>query len=189
MAAMTLADDLAGLHVERRKQRRGAVAAVVVRAALDLPGPHRQQRLRAIQRLDLRLLVDTQHQRPVRRVQVQADDVAHLLDEQRILGELERLAAVRLQREGAPDAADVVGSARSSPPSRACSSASRPAASLQRVADDGVCPPGDVWRQPSSVAGSRWRPRPAGGPARPPRVAHSALRCHGAGENAANVRP
>jgi hypothetical protein len=65
---------------------------------------HRQDRLRAIERLDLAFLIHAQHQRPIRRVQVQPDDVAHLVDEQRIGGELEGLGAVRLQTERTPNA-------------------------------------------------------------------------------------
>ena len=82
------------------------MALVVVGAPLDLARAHRQQRLRAVQRLDLRLLVHAQHQRALGRAHVEADDVAHLLDEQRVVRQLEGLAAVRLQPEGAPDAVD-----------------------------------------------------------------------------------
>lgn len=45
--------------VQRRKQRGRAVTGVVVGAALDLAGTHRQQRLGAVERLDLGLLVHT----------------------------------------------------------------------------------------------------------------------------------
>ena len=58
MAGEALADDLADLHVERGEQRERAMPLVVVGAALGLAGPHRQQRLGAVQRLDLALLVD-----------------------------------------------------------------------------------------------------------------------------------
>jgi hypothetical protein len=87
-------------------QRGGPVAAVVVGASLRLAQAHRQQRLTAVEGLDLRLLVDTQHQRVLGRVQVQPDDVAHLLHEQRIVGEAEGCAAVRLEPERLPDAVD-----------------------------------------------------------------------------------
>jgi len=80
------------------------VALVIVRAPLDLPWTHRQQRLRAIEGLDLALLIDADHQRLVGRIEIEPDDVAHLLDELRIGGELERLRPMRLQRERAPDA-------------------------------------------------------------------------------------
>src|SRR4051812_37229373 len=105
MARHALADHRAGLHLrlrrhrgdEAREQRRGAMALVIVRAPFDLPRTHRQQRLRAIEGLDLALLVDADHQRLVRRIEIEPDNVAHLLDELWIGRELERLGAVRLQ--------------------------------------------------------------------------------------------
>src|SRR5215813_6012479 len=70
-------------------------------------GPaHRQQWLRAIQRLDLRLLIGTQHEGAVRRIQVEPDDIAHLLHKERVLRKLEGFRPMRLQAEGAPDATD-----------------------------------------------------------------------------------
>jgi hypothetical protein len=63
MPLMKLRDQLARFHVERGKQRRGAMPPIVVRPTLDLPGPHRQHGLRAIQRLNLRLLVHPEHER------------------------------------------------------------------------------------------------------------------------------
>lgn len=92
--------------VERREQRGGAVACVVVRMAFHLPWSHRQQRLRAVERLDLALLIHTQNQRPFRRCQGEPDDVADLLHEQRIGRELEGLAAMWLQPEGTPETMD-----------------------------------------------------------------------------------
>ena len=82
------------------------MALVVVRAPLRHARQHRQDRLCAVERLDLALLVDTEHQRAVRRRQIEAYDVADLVHEQRIARELERLRAVRLHAEGAPDAPD-----------------------------------------------------------------------------------
>ena len=49
-------------------------------------------------------LVDTEHQGAVRRRQIEPNDVADLVHEVRIAGELEGLRAVRLHAEGAPDA-------------------------------------------------------------------------------------
>ena len=106
MPAMTLADDLAGRDVERREQRGRAVPAVVVRAALGRAERHRQHGRRAVEGLDLALFVDAQHQGAIRRREIQADDIAHFLDEQRVARQLERLAAMRLQAERAPDAPD-----------------------------------------------------------------------------------
>ena len=97
-------DDRAGGGVEGGEQGGRAVALVIMAAPLRLARPHRQHRLGAVQRLDLALFVDAEHQRAVRRVEIEADDVAHLVDELRIARQLEALDAVRLQAEGAPDA-------------------------------------------------------------------------------------
>jgi hypothetical protein len=104
--APALGQDLAGLDDQGGEQRRGAMPDVVMRTPLNLTRAHRQQRLRAVQGLDLALLVQAQHQRLVRRIQVQPDDIAHLLDEQRVARELEGLAPMRLQAKGPPDPAD-----------------------------------------------------------------------------------
>ena len=42
---------------------------------------HRQNRLLAIERLDLAFLIDTEDQRPVGRRQIETDNVADLVDE------------------------------------------------------------------------------------------------------------
>ena len=57
---------------------------IVMGAPFGLPGSHWQQRLGTIQRLDLRFLIDAEHQRVVRRVEIEADDVAHLVHKQRV---------------------------------------------------------------------------------------------------------
>jgi len=54
-------------------------------------GHHRQDRLFPVERLDLALLVDAEHQCPIGRRQVEPDDVADLVDEQGITRQLERL--------------------------------------------------------------------------------------------------
>ena len=89
MAAMHFTDHLASRHIQCGEQGRGAVALVVVGATLDLTGPHRQDRLCPIEGLDLALLVCAQHQRPFGRVEVQADDIAHLLNQLRVGRQLE----------------------------------------------------------------------------------------------------
>jgi hypothetical protein len=70
-----------------------------VRDALAIAEPHRGRWLRALQRLDLALLVDAEDERLVRRVEVQPGDVARLVDEQRVGREAEALRAVRLDAE------------------------------------------------------------------------------------------
>ena len=78
---MKLRDHFAGLRIERGKQGRRPVPLVVVRPAFDLARLHRQQRLRAIERLNLRLLIDAEDRRMRGRIQIQPDDVPDLLDQ------------------------------------------------------------------------------------------------------------
>src|SRR5207253_1567452 len=104
--AVTLANDLAAHHFERRKERRGPMADIVVRAALRLAGAHRQERLGPIEGLNLRLLVHAEHQGALRRIEVEADDVADFLDEQGMGRQLEAGGAMRLQAKSPPDARD-----------------------------------------------------------------------------------
>ena len=81
-------------------------ARVIVRPAFGYARHHRQDRLLPIERLDLAFLVNAKDKRPVGRREVKADDIAHLVDEQRIVRQLEGLAAVRLQAERRPHPAD-----------------------------------------------------------------------------------
>ena len=75
------ADDRRCLDVERGEQSGRAVALIVVGSPLSLTAAHRQQRLYAIKCLDLALFIDAQHQSKLRRIKVEPDDVAHLLNE------------------------------------------------------------------------------------------------------------
>ena len=89
---MQLRDNLPGLHVEGGEQRRGAVPTIVGGAPFDSSESHPQERSRAIQRLDLRLLIDAHHDGMRGRIHVEADDVADFVDQERIRRECERLA-------------------------------------------------------------------------------------------------
>jgi len=77
-----------------------------VAAAFDLSGAHGQKRCGAVQRLNLALFVHAQNQGAVGRVEVEADDVADFVDEQRVSAQLKGCAAMGLERKGAPDTAD-----------------------------------------------------------------------------------
>ena len=79
------------LHVEGGIERRRAVALVVVRHRRRAALLQRQAGLRAVEGLDLALLIDTQHQRAIRRVHVEPHDIRHLLLEMRVVGDLELL--------------------------------------------------------------------------------------------------
>jgi hypothetical protein len=80
VASVQGADEVAGGHVEGGEEAGDAVADVVAGAPLRRSGHHRQHRLGPVEGLDLGLLVDAEHDRLVRGVEVEADDVADLLD-------------------------------------------------------------------------------------------------------------
>jgi len=60
------------------------VSSIVVGPPLGRPEDHWQDQRVAIQRLDLTLLVDAQDQGAIRRSEVEARDIAHFIDEQRV---------------------------------------------------------------------------------------------------------
>src|SRR6185437_1963291 len=103
MARHAFADHRTIEHVERREQGGGTVALVVMRHGAGAALLHRQARLGAIERLDLALLVDGQHQRLVRRVEVETDDILHLLRECRVARQLEGPGQMWLQPMRLPD--------------------------------------------------------------------------------------
>lgn len=109
MALHVPADDGAVEHVEGGKQRGRAVALVVMRHGAESALLHRQAGLGAVERLDLALLVDRQHDGVGRRIDIEADDVAQLVDEFRIVGELELPPAVGREAMCLPDAPDRAG--------------------------------------------------------------------------------
>src|SRR5258706_6180861 len=114
MAAMKLANDLARFCIERCKQRGGAIARVIMRSPLSLSRSHRKNGLRSVQRLDLCLLIHAQNQGLVRRVHVKPDDIANLVDKQRIFRKLKSLGSVGRETKRSPNAvhATVAQSAR-----------------------------------------------------------------------------
>jgi hypothetical protein len=66
----------------------------------------RQPRLSSVQRLDLRLRIYREDHGSFRRCKVQPNHVVQLLDELRILRDLESVNQVRLQSMRPPDATD-----------------------------------------------------------------------------------
>ena len=129
MTFVAFADDETRGDVERGEQRSGAVANVIVGAPLGHTRHHREHRLLAVERLDLAFLIHAQDERTVWRRQVEPNDVADLVDELRVGGQLEGLGPVRLEGERAPDATDGgMRQARYPSPSNGSTSASRRAA-------------------------------------------------------------
>jgi hypothetical protein len=104
MARQTFANDSTGRHIERGEERRGAVALVIMGHRSGTALFQGQTRLRAVECLDLALLIDGKHQRLLRWIDVQADDVLDLRDEVGIVGDLEAAHQVRLEAMFGPDA-------------------------------------------------------------------------------------
>ena len=98
-----LADHPTVEHIERREQGGGAVALVVVGHGSGPTLLHGQARLGAVERLDLGLLVDRQHDGVLRRVEIQPDHVLDFLGKPWIVGQLEGRHQVRLQAMRLPD--------------------------------------------------------------------------------------
>src|SRR5580658_100274 len=95
--SVTFTDDLAVQEVERCKERRGAVALVIVRHRAAATFLQRQARLSAIQGLNLALLVQAQHQSFLRWIQIQPDNVGQFLQKFRIPRELKSTTQMRLE--------------------------------------------------------------------------------------------
>src|SRR5215813_5867365 len=79
VALGTEADDFAIERIERGEQCGCSVALVIVRHRAGAARLQMQARLRAIQRLDLALLIATEHQRMFRRIEVKANNLLEFL--------------------------------------------------------------------------------------------------------------
>ena len=79
MSLVALADDKARGNIEGSEQRRCPVPYVIVRPTFGDARHHRQDRLFAVQGLDLAFLVDAENKRPVGWREVKSDDIAHLV--------------------------------------------------------------------------------------------------------------
>ena len=106
MAPAALADDEAGGNVGGGERRGRPVAPVVVGPPFGNTRVPRRHGLSAAGRPYPAPFVDAEHDRPVRRHQIKPYDVAYLVREIGIAGELEDLRTVRLKPEGVPNAPD-----------------------------------------------------------------------------------
>lgn len=89
--------------IHGREQRKRAVANIVMGSrAEDMADTQWQVWLRALQRLNLALFIAAEHQRLIRRCEVQSDNVPEFFFEVRIIGELEGAGQVRLYVVGGP---------------------------------------------------------------------------------------
>ena len=85
MTLVAFADDKPRSDIECCEQRGRTMPHVAVRATFGYARHHRQDRLLAIERLDLALLVYAEDEGSVGRGKVKANDIAYLVDEQRIV--------------------------------------------------------------------------------------------------------
>jgi len=99
VASLALGDHFTVGDIERGKQRGGAVTDVVVGDAFDVTESHGQHRLGPVERLHLGLFIDTQDHGVIGRVEIQTHDVAHLLNEEGVIGELEVALSMGLNAE------------------------------------------------------------------------------------------
>jgi hypothetical protein len=103
VAGQAFADDPAGRHIERGEERRRAIALVVMGHRPGAALFQGQAGLRPVERLNLAFLVDGQHERLLRRIEIEADDVLNLFEEIGVVGDLEALHLMRLEPVLGPD--------------------------------------------------------------------------------------
>jgi hypothetical protein len=99
MAFADPAQLLRSIHIERCEQRGGAMALIVVGHGGGAALLERQPGLGPVECLNLRLLIHAQHDGPVRRVEIQPDDLGDLSLEHRIIRDLEPLRDMRFETE------------------------------------------------------------------------------------------
>ncbi len=103
MSLHTPADDGSVQDIECGEQGGRAVSDIIVGHGSAFAGLERQARLGAVERLDLRLLVNRQDQRMGGRRHVETDDIFELGDKVELVRALERPEAMRLQLMRLPD--------------------------------------------------------------------------------------
>ena len=95
-------NDFAACHIDGCEQGRCPITLVVVRHRPASTGHHRQTGLGAIQCLDLALFIGAEHERSLRRIEVQTDHVDQLLLEPRVAAQFEGPDQMRLEPIGFP---------------------------------------------------------------------------------------
>ena len=84
------------------------MADVIISGACRTARQHRKHRRGAVERLDLGLLIDAQHDGPLWGISVETDDVANLGHEQRVLGQLPRILFVGGSKPNARQTRDTI---------------------------------------------------------------------------------
>src|ERR1700759_424940 len=98
-----VSDDFALQVIQRGKESDGAVAIVIMSLSADISFTQRQTRLTALQRLDLALLVTTEHHGLLWRIEVKTDDIPKFHLKIRIAGKLKDTRQVWLDLVLTPD--------------------------------------------------------------------------------------
>ena len=97
------ADDSARTRVQRSKERQGSMPVVLEAVPLQATWRQGQHRIQAVERLNLRLLVQREDRRMLGRIQIQADHVGGLAFEVGIVRRHVALGPMRLDGSPAPD--------------------------------------------------------------------------------------
>src|SRR5258708_12958791 len=103
MALFGSRDNLALQITQRCKERDGAVADIIMGLGASVTLLQRKGALCALQSLALTLLVATEHQSPLGRIQIEPDDVPEFLVKVRIIGDLKSLQPMWLYFVMAPN--------------------------------------------------------------------------------------
>src|SRR3989339_716352 len=90
-------------YIQRCKKASSPITFIIVRHGSASPLLHWQSGLGSIQRLYLRLFVDTQHQGFIRWVQIQSDHIRQFFNTPFILGQFKGLGSMGLQPMSIPD--------------------------------------------------------------------------------------
>ena len=133
MSGQAGSDHAAVECIERRQERRRAVALLVVRHRLAASLLERQAGLRAIESLDLRFFGAGEDQRVFGQREVESDDIVEFCGATGVVAELESVDAMRFAARGAPDATKRCGQGWGGIP---CRPTSRP--ETRRRCRDGI---------------------------------------------------
>ena len=87
-------------HFQSSEQSRGSVAFIVVGHRSQSSFNQGQSGLGSVQRLNRGLLIGTQHQRMLGRVQIQAHDIDHFVGKLFVSADFERLGQMGLKTTG-----------------------------------------------------------------------------------------
>jgi len=106
MQRHAVANHFAVENIQSSEQRCGPVTLIVMSERSASPGFHRQSRLSSIQRLDLTLLINAQHESFLGRVHIKANNVPQFVNELRVSAEFESFGEMRFQIVLLPNPSD-----------------------------------------------------------------------------------